>query len=108
MSSHRTRIMYIEDKSEGLEGPARIGRVTYSKSGRSLSYAGRTFRPLGGRGYKANYEDVSTGEQFWISGPRRDGADGLYGARTTADMVDDDIAEPYWVQIRARTAPPGT
>ena len=27
----KSRIMYIENKSGGLEGPARIGRVYYSK-----------------------------------------------------------------------------
>jgi hypothetical protein len=29
------RIMYIEDKSTGLSGPARIGRVTSSRTGRT-------------------------------------------------------------------------
>jgi hypothetical protein len=28
----KSRIMYIEDKGGGLIGPARIGRVTFSKS----------------------------------------------------------------------------
>lgn len=30
----RSRVMYIEDKSGGLEGPARIGRVYFSKTGK--------------------------------------------------------------------------
>ena len=29
----KSRIMYIESKAGGLTGPARIGRVTFSKSG---------------------------------------------------------------------------
>ena len=65
--SHRTRIMYIEDKSEGLVGPSRIGRVTYSKSGKSLTYQGREFSSLRGTGIKANFADES-GTQYWISG----------------------------------------
>src|SRR4051794_36531756 len=28
----RTRVMYIESKAEGLSGPARIGRVSFSKT----------------------------------------------------------------------------
>jgi hypothetical protein len=32
----RSKIMYIEDKSGGLEGEARIGRVYLSKSGKTL------------------------------------------------------------------------
>lgn len=73
--------MYIEDKSQGLSGPARIGRVFFSKNGRSLHYDRRTFQSLRGGGFKANYFDVDTGEEFWISGPKKDGADRLYGER---------------------------
>lgn len=96
----RTRIMYIEDKSGGLEGPGRIGRVTFSKTGATLRYGGREFQSLKGTGFKANYFDVKTGERFWISGPRRDGADGLYGRITQAADVDDDVAEAYWRDFR--------
>ena len=99
---HRTRIMYIEDKSDGLVGPARIGRVTFSKTGRSLTYGGRSFQRLGGQGFKANYFDEETRAEFWISGPRRDGADGLYGRLTVAADVDDDVAEEYWRDIRGK------
>tara|TARA_B100001179_G_C18497302_1_gene362681 strand:+ start:198 stop:482 length:285 start_codon:yes stop_codon:yes gene_type:complete len=91
--------MYIEDKSEGLDGPARIGRVTFSKSGRSLSYGGRTFQSLNGGGFKANYFDVETGNHFWISGPRKDGADRLYGGSKPVE-IDDDVASEYWRDIR--------
>jgi hypothetical protein len=35
MSSPTSRIMYIERKAESLNGPARIGRVTFSKTGRT-------------------------------------------------------------------------
>lgn len=96
----KTRIMYIENKSEGLNGPARIGRVTFSKTGKSISYDGRTFQSLKGRGYKANYFDIETGEQFWISGPRKDGKDRLYGDSALAVEVDADTAEEYWQKIR--------
>ena len=92
--------MYIESKAEGLTGPARIGRVTFSKTGRTLSYGGRSFRSLKG-GYKANYFDVETGEQYWISGPRRDGADRLYGERLPVE-IDEDVRIEYWTEIRGR------
>lgn len=46
----KTRIMYIENKSNGLSGPARIGRVAFSKTGRTLYYQGRTFQSLRGQG----------------------------------------------------------
>jgi hypothetical protein len=91
------RIMYIEDKSAGLEGPGRIGLVHFSKTGRTLYYAGRSFQSLKGYGYKANYFDVATGEHFWISGCKKRGGDRLYGG--TVD-IDDDVREAYWTVIR--------
>ncbi|MEL6629553.1 MAG: 1-deoxy-D-xylulose-5-phosphate synthase, partial [Bacteroidota bacterium] len=48
----------MEDKSSGLEGDARIGRVYFSKSGKTLYYQGRRFQSLKGRGFKANYIDI--------------------------------------------------
>jgi hypothetical protein len=95
----KTRIMYIEDKSNGLTGPARIGRVTMTKLGKTIYYRGRTFRTLRGRGFKSNYYDVETREQFWISGPRRDGRDRLYGERVPVE-IDEDARTEYWSKIR--------
>ena len=92
------RIMYIEDKSGGLSGDARIGRVTFSKTGKSLHYAGRTFQSLKGGGFKANYFDVDNGDQFWISGCKKRGGDRLYGG---AIEIDEDVREEYWSQIRS-------
>jgi hypothetical protein len=92
--------MYIEDKSQGLTGPCRIGRVSFSKTGATLRYGEREFQSLKGHGFKANYIDVATGEQFWISGPHRDGADGLYGRVTQPEDVDQDVADAYWRDIR--------
>ncbi len=101
MSQHRTRIMYIEDKSSGLNGQARIGRVTFSKSGRSVSYDDRTFHRTGS-GYKYHFFDVETGEHFWISGPRKDGADLLDPDSSAPVEIDAEVAEEYWATIRSR------
>jgi len=48
----KSRIMYIESKAEGLTRPARIGRVTFSKSGATIYYQGKAFQSLRGRGFK--------------------------------------------------------
>lgn len=40
------RIMYIENKVDRLEGPGRIGRVQFSKTGKSIYYGGRTLERL--------------------------------------------------------------
>lgn len=94
----RSRIMYIESKADGLEGPAVIGRVYRSKSGKTLYYRGRRFRSLKGSGFKANYFDVETGEPFWISGPRTDRNDRLYGG-CRGVLIDDDVRAEYLAMI---------
>jgi hypothetical protein len=44
---------------------------------------------------------VATRDEYWISGPKRDGADHLYGKRGHAE-IDDDVREEYWKSIRKR------
>jgi len=95
----KPRIMYIELKTNLAGGAATIGRVTYSKSGRTIYYKGKKFRSLSGSGFKANYYDVETDEEYWISGPRKDGADRLYGERVPIE-IDEDVREEYWRDIR--------
>jgi hypothetical protein len=98
-SRMKTRIMYIEDKSGGLTGPARIGRVSFSKTGRTIYYQGRSFQSLKGGGFKANYYEVETGDHYWISGPKRNGCDALYGGATPSE-IDEDVRQEYWRDIR--------
>ena len=95
----KSRIMYIEDKSAGLNGPARIGRVYFNRSGQTLYYAGRRFSSLGGAGFKANYYNVDSREHFWISGPRKDQNDRLYGGNKGV-VVDDDVREEYFALLK--------
>ena len=95
--AHRSEIMWIERKSDGLVGPARIGRVTFSKTGRSLKYRDQRFESLKGKGFKENYFDVATGDEYWISGCHKDGKDALY---STSVEIDDDVRQEYWTEIR--------
>ena len=93
--------MYIEYKGDVLHGTARIGRVTFSRTGATLHYRGKSFGRLGGSGFKANYYCCETGEHYWISGPRRDGTDRLYKSDWPAE-IDEDVREEYWAEIRKR------
>jgi hypothetical protein len=79
----------------------------FSKTGSTLRYRGRSFQSLKGHGFKANYIDIETGQHFWISGPRKDGADGLYGRITQPEDVDADVAEDYWLEVRGLNHVPG-
>ena len=91
--------MYIEYKGEGLTGEARIGRVKFSKTGLSIHYNDKTFQRLNGQGFKANYFDSETREEYWISGCKKDGTDRLYGERLPI-YIDEDVREEYWTVIR--------
>jgi hypothetical protein len=88
--------MYIERKN-GLSGEARIGRVTWSKTKRTIWYRGQRLETLKGRGFKANYVDVDTGDEYWVSGCKKNGGDTLYGGLI---RIDDDVREEYWTRIR--------
>ena len=99
--------MYIESKAGGLVGPARIGRVTFSKTGATLHYAGKSFQSLKGRGFKSNYYEVESGEPYWISGPRKDGQDSLYATNVPPE-VDEDVQGEYWAKVRGLPVPKGS
>ena len=93
------RIMYVECKAGRLTGTARIGRVTFSKSGRTLYYRGQTFQSLKGAGFKSNFYAVDTGDDYWISGPKRRGGDRMYGSVLPV-AIDEDVRLEYWRDIR--------
>lgn len=96
--------MYIESKADGLTGPARTGRVMFSKTGATLYYAGKSFQSMKGSGFKSNYFEVESGEPYWISGPRKDGKDSLYPTNI-APEVDADVHDEYWSKIRGLPIP---
>jgi hypothetical protein len=95
----RSRIMYIESKASGLEGHARIGRVYFSKTGKTLYYRGLQFRSMKGSGFKSNYRELISGDEYWISGPRRDRDDRLYGG-SRGVKIDDDVRAEYQSYLR--------
>ncbi|MGA2046879.1 MAG: hypothetical protein ABSG96_04265 [Terracidiphilus sp.] len=98
--TYSPRIMYIECKAESLNGSARIGRVTFTRTGATLRYGGRSFYKST-RGSKANYTEEGSGDPYWISGPRRDGTDRLFKSNEPIE-IDEDVREEYWIEIRNR------
>lgn len=95
----KSRIMYIERKAGALVGLARIGRVTFNKTGRTIFYREHVFRRIVGGGFKSNYCDEATGEDYWISGCKRRGGERMYGSALPVE-IDDDVREEYWRDIR--------
>jgi hypothetical protein len=91
------KLMYIEDKSAGLEGPGRIGWVEITRTGRSYKYKGKLYKRCAG--YKYNCIEEETGNEFWISGPKKNGQDRLYGGIV---KIDADANEEYWIKVRGK------
>ncbi len=78
----KSRIMYVELKTGHMDnGPAWIGRVTFSKTGQTIYSRGKSLRKIPGGGVSANYRDVDTGEQYWISGVKKNREDRHWGRR---------------------------
>jgi hypothetical protein len=94
----KSRIMYIERKADSLTGEARIGRVSFSKTLRTMYYDGKEFSKTKS-GFKHNCIDVETGEEYWISGCKKNGNDTLYGGNIPIP-IDEDARAAYWTTIR--------
>ena len=66
--------MYVEQKTSGRlylhdRGPAEIGEVTFSKTGRTVYYRGLTLHRR--KGAMGNYRCEETGDIYWISGVKK-------------------------------------
>jgi hypothetical protein len=48
-------------------------------------------------GYKSNYYDLNTGDEYWVSGPKKNGQDTLYPDNI---FIDEGVREEYWKNIR--------
>ena len=101
--AHTERIMYIELKDGNDSGAAWIGRVRTSKTGRTLYYRGRTLERR--QGIAGNHVDVNTGEEFWVSGIKRDGTDRHWAGSGPVE-IDQDALDEYMTlvspSVRAR------
>lgn len=71
----KPKIMYIENKSEGHSGLAWIGFVEFSKSGQTVYFNNKALKKLKTTGISGNHFDIETGEEYWISGVKKNGED---------------------------------
>ena len=91
----KRRVMFVENKDGDIDGvQGRIGWVTFSKTGLSVYYRGRTLRRAKGGGIRGNYFDVATGEEYWISGIKKR-ASNQHWAESITVRVDRDAREEY-------------
>ena len=86
-------ILYIELKTGySDDGPAWIGRVKYSKTGQTVYFNNKGFQKYAG--ISGNYIDVETGEEYWISGVKKNGED-RHSAGSGKVIIDRKIIDEY-------------
>ena len=90
--------MYVQLKTgyNTDQGPTWIARVRFTRSWRSLCFHGRELHRVTGTAhanFDSNFSDVESGEEYWVSGPKRDRTDGRYSSQQP--IVDDDARDAY-------------
>ena len=71
-----TVLKYIELKTGHSDnGPAWVAHVSVSKSGRTVYFNGKALKRAGGSFVLGNHYDLETGEEYWVSGVKKDGSD---------------------------------
>lgn len=69
-------LRYIELKSgHNGNGPAWIARVKVSRSGRTVYFNGKALKRASGGGIAGNHYDIENGQEYWISGIKKNGLD---------------------------------
>lgn len=100
------RIMFVQLKTgyDTDRGPSWIGWVDFSKTWKTAYFQGRTLQRATGLGlFDANFYDVETDEEFWISGPKRNRSDTRYGPEEPT--VEDDAADAYRAFLQGSPLP---
>jgi len=91
----KNEIVYVELKTgHGDRGPAWIGKARYSKSGRTIYFNGQAFQSCGGQGIGANYFDIETRDEYWISGVKKNQQD-RHWAGGGVVMIDKTVVSEY-------------
>ena len=86
-------LKYIELKTGYHDdGPAWIGNVKESKTGKTIYFHDHAFQKC--QGAQGNYRDVETGEEYWISGVKRNGQDRHWAGRGPV-TIDRKCIEEY-------------
>ncbi len=72
----KSEVKYIELKTGFSDnGPAWIGFVSFSKSGKTIYFNGKAFQSLNGKGMNGNFYEIESGNEYWISGVKKNQQD---------------------------------
>jgi hypothetical protein len=57
------------------DGPAWIANVMQSRSGQTVYFNNQALKRMEGGGESGNHYDVETGDEYWVSGVKKEGGD---------------------------------
>jgi len=99
-------IKYIELKTGyNDDGPAWIGNVKESKSGKTIYFNDHAFQRCSSRGVTGiggNYYDIETGEEYWISGVKKNGCDRHWLGHGKV-IIDRKVIDEYLAIIQSES-----
>ena len=90
----KQRLMYVENKSGDIDGAhARVGWVSFSKTGKTVYYRGRELAKA--NGVRGNFVDVVTRDEYWVSGIKRRTANVHPAEGGVSVLIDADAKDEY-------------
>ncbi|SHL91401.1 hypothetical protein [Chryseobacterium polytrichastri] len=90
----KSKIMSLENKSNGHSGSAWIGFVEFSKSGQTVYFNNKALKKLKNTGILGNHFDIETGEEYWVSGVKKNGQD-RHQFGSGKIMIDKNSIDDY-------------
>lgn len=97
----KTPLIYVELKINN-SNPAWIGYGIYSKSKKTIYFNGKVLKK--GKGIKGNYFDIENGNEYWISGVKKNGADRHY-SDSGKIHIDLFVIDDYLKITKQQTLP---
>jgi len=91
----KPQIKYVEHKThQNDQGEAWIGSVMFSKTGQTVYFNNLALKKLKTGGVAGNYYDLERGDEYWISGIKRNGQD-RHWAGGGKIKIDKEIIDEY-------------
>jgi hypothetical protein len=102
MASARV-LRYIELKTGFSDnGPAWIARVRLSQSGKALYFGDKLLKRARRGGVAGNYFDAETGDEYWVSGVKKDGHDRHPSSGSGKVAIEAGVVAEY-LELTGRT-----
>lgn len=97
----KAELIYVELKTGFSDnGPAWIGNGFYNRTRKTVYFNGQVFHR--DKGISSNHFDLQSGDEYWISGVKKDGAD-RHWAGSGIVKIDRGVVDDY-LKLRGLTS----